>query len=104
VLYSSGATGAFVNEEEVARPRLLQNGDEVRIGRITLAFTTVAPPGMKLHTPGGAEESAMTRRSTQLDMRAYREDNGGGSRWSSTPVMLGLVALLLAAIAFLLLR
>jgi hypothetical protein len=104
VLYSSGATGAFVNEEEVSRPRLLQNGDEVRIGRITLAFTTIAPPGMKLHTPGGAEESAMTRRSTQLDMRAYREDNGSGSRWSSTPVLLGVVALLLAAIAFLLLQ
>jgi hypothetical protein len=59
---------------------------------------------MKLHTPGGAEESAMTRRSTQLDMRAYREDSGSGSRWSSTPVLLGVVALLLAAIAFLLLQ
>lgn len=102
VLYSSGATGTFINEEPVSRPRFLTDGDEIRIGRMTLVFTRLAPPGLKVHTPAGAEESATTRRSTQLDMRAYREGGANGSK--ATPVLVGTVVVLLGLVAVLLMR
>lgn len=100
VLYSSGATGTFVNEDPVTTPRLLTSGDEIRIGRMALAFTTTAPPGMKVHLPAGAEESAANRRSTQLDMRAYREEGRGSG--VSIPFLVGVVVILLGVVAYLL--
>ena len=100
VLYSSGATGTFVNEEPVTTPRLLVSGDEIRIGRMSLVFTTAAPPGMKVHLPAGAEESAANRRSTQLDMRAYREESRGSG--VSIPFLVGAVVILLGVVAYLL--
>ena len=104
VIYSSGATGTFINEEPVTAPRLLMSGDEIRIGRMTLVFTTAAPPGMKVHTPAGSEESAVHRRATQLDMRAYREDTGStGGRGVSIPLLVTLVVVLAGAVAYLLL-
>jgi hypothetical protein len=103
VIYSSGATGTFINEEPVTAPRLLVSGDEIRIGRMTLVFTTAAPPGMKVYTPAGAEESAVHRRATQLDMRAYREDTGSSGRGVSIPLLLTLVVVLAGAVAYLLL-
>jgi hypothetical protein len=102
VLYSSGAGGTFVNEEQVTRPRLLRDGDEIRIGRMTLVFTTRAPPGMKVHLPGGTEDSATTRRSTQLDMRSYRD--APGSRSVVMPMVMGATVILLLLLVFLLLR
>lgn len=100
VLYSSGATGSFVNEEQVSRPRLLMDGDEIRIGRMTLVFTTSTPPGIKVHNPAGGEESAVTRRSTQLDMRAYRD--APGDRGISLRLLVGTIVVLGAAVAYLL--
>jgi hypothetical protein len=102
VVYSSGTTGTYVNEEPVSRPRLLTDGDEIRIGRMSLVFTTTAPPGMKVHNPGGTEESAATRRSTQLDMRAYRDADG--TRTVAVPLLVGAVVVLGGLAAFLLLR
>jgi hypothetical protein len=102
VLYSSGAGGTFVNEEQVTRPRLLLDGDEIRIGRMTLAFTTTPPPGMKVHAPGGTEESATSRRSTQLDMRTYREASGGRSY--VMPVLMGAMVILIVLLIYVLLR
>lgn len=100
VIYSSGATGSFVNEEQVSRPRLLMDGDEIRIGRMTMVFTLTAPPGMKVHDPAGAEESSLTRRSTQLDMRAYREPSEKGL---SIRLLVGMIVVLGAAVGYLLL-
>ncbi|HSJ64271.1 MAG TPA: FHA domain-containing protein [Gemmatimonadaceae bacterium] len=103
VLYSSGATGTFVNEEQVSRPRLLVDGDEIRIGRMTLVFALTPPPGMKVHTPGGADDpAAINRRSTQLDMRAYPD--AGRTRANVTPLLVGAVVVLSGVVAFLLLR
>jgi hypothetical protein len=102
VLYSSGAGGTFVNEEQVVRPRLLRDGDEIRIGRMSLLFTTTPPPGMKINTPAGSEDSATSRRSTQLDMRSYRE--APGSRSFVVPLLMGATVLLLLLLVFLLLR
>lgn len=100
VIYSSGATGTFINEEPVSAPRLLVSGDEIRIGRMSLVFTTAAPPGMKVHNPAGAEESAAHRRATQIDMRAYREESE--SRSLSTPLLVGLILILLGVVGYLL--
>jgi hypothetical protein len=101
VLYSSGATGTFINEDPVTSPRLLASGDEIRIGRMSLVFTTTAPPGMKVHLPAGADESAANRRSTQLDMRAYREQSR--SAGVSIPLLVGVVVILLGVVGYLLL-
>lgn len=101
VIYSSGASGTFVSEDPVTAPRLLVSGDEIRIGRMSLVFTTTAPPGMKIHQPAGAEESAANRRSTQLDMRAYRDE--GRSSSLSIPLLVGVLVVLLGVIAYLLL-
>lgn len=102
VLYSSGTTGTYINEEPVSRPRLLSDGNEIRIGRMTLVFTSSAPPGMKVHTPAGTEESSVSRRSTQVDMRAYRETSGGRS--ILTPLLSGAVVVLLGTLVVLLMR
>jgi pSer/pThr/pTyr-binding forkhead associated (FHA) protein len=101
VLYSSGAAGTFVNEDKVSSPRLLVSGDEVRIGRMSLVFTTSAPPGMKVHLPAGADESSANRRSTQLDMKAYRDEARPSG--VSIPLLVGVVVILLGVVAYLLL-
>jgi pSer/pThr/pTyr-binding forkhead associated (FHA) protein len=110
VLYSSGATGTMLNEQPVSAPRLLYEGDEIRIGRLTLVFTHASPPGIKVVPPAGAEESSATRRSTIVDMNAFREPatKGIGGRSSSgggvTILLAVVVIVLIAIIAWLVLR
>lgn len=101
-LYSSGATGTFLNEEPVSAPRLLRDNDEIRVGRLTLVYTRTVPPGLKVVPPAGGEESAATRRSTVVDMKALNErtrdlGGGGGSR-PIIPIVVGLLVVILVVL------
>jgi pSer/pThr/pTyr-binding forkhead associated (FHA) protein len=110
VLYSMGSAGTHVNDQRVAAPKMLEEGDRIRIGDTTLKFTREAlPQGMAIAKLGEGEEDALARRST-VTLRAVRagarnEDTGDQpatqpERPRMVAVMLGTAALVAAAAWF----
>ena len=112
VLYSMGSAGTHVNDQRVAAPKMLEEGDRIRIGDTTFRFTRDAlPQGITKAKLGEGEEDALARRST-VTLRTVK----GGSRASEdtgdrmaagTPerprmlaVVLGTAALVAAAAWF----
>ena len=110
VLYSMGSAGTHVNDLRVAAPKLLVEGDVIRIGATNFRFTRdPLPQGVKTARLGGQEEDTVARRSTET-IRAVgarsRESTGemptGGppERPRMMMVVLGTAALLAAAAYF----
>ena len=106
VLYSMGSAGTHVNDQRVAAPKLLAEGDIIRIGTTNFRFTRgELPQGVSIARVAEQEEDALARRST-VTLRTVRagvgEDTGEGA--ASTPerprmmaVVVGTVVLLAAA-------
>ena len=106
VLYSMGSAGTHVNDQRVAAPKLLAEGDVIRIGTTNFRFTRDdLPQGVSIARVADQEEDALARRST-VTLRTVRaghaDDTGEGL--STTPdrprmmiVVVGTVVLLAAA-------
>lgn len=80
VLYSMGSAGTHVNDMRVAAPKLLAEGDVIRIGSTNFRFTRgELPKGVTVTRLGGQEEDSLTRKSTET-LRAVklggREETG----------------------------
>jgi predicted component of type VI protein secretion system len=110
VLYSMGSAGTHVNDQRVAAPKMLEEGDKIRIGDTTLRFTRDAlPQGITVAKLGEGEEDALARRST-VTLRAVKggpRNEDTGDRDAAQPerprmvaVMLGTAALVAAAAWF----
>lgn len=109
VLYSMGSAGTHVNDQRVAAPKMLEEGDVVRIGNATFRFTSEPlPKGISIAKPADVEEDTMARRSTaSLRTVKGRETTGdvevsGPRRPRMVAVALGTVALVAAAAWFIL--
>lgn len=105
VLYSSGSAGTHVNDQRVAAPKLLAEGDVIRIGTSNFRFTRGGlPQGVAIARITEQEEDALARRST-VTLRTVRAGNDNtGEVPASDPgaprrmfVVAGTVALLAAA-------
>ncbi len=108
VLYSMGSAGTHVNDQRVAAPKMMEEGDVIRIGNASFRFTRELPKGMALAKPGDVEEDALARRST-VNLRAVKGRETTGDMEASEPrrprmvaVALGTVALVAAAAWFIL--
>jgi predicted component of type VI protein secretion system len=107
VLYSMGSAGTHVNDQRVAAPKVLEEGDRIRIGDTTFRFTCDAlPQGVTVARLGEAEEDALARRST-ITLRTVKDREvtaDGGLKEPERPrmmaVALGTVALIAAAAWF----
>ena len=110
VLYSMGSAGTHVNDQRVAAPKMLEEGDRIRIGGSTFRFTRDAlPKGVTTAKLGEGEEDTVARRST-VSLRAVKagsrsEDTGDQmatqpERPRMVAVMLGTAALVAAAAWF----
>lgn len=106
VLYSMGSAGTHVNDQRVAAPKLLAEGDVIRIGTTNFRFTRDAlPQGVSIARVADQEEDALARRSTVTlrTVRAGGADTGEGPSSSGRPRMMFLVVatvVLLAAAAY----
>ncbi len=108
VLYSMGSAGTHVNDMRAAAPKLLAEGDIIRIGTTNFRFTRDAlPKGVAVARLGGAEEDTVARRSTET-LRAVRlggrEDTGdmpaSDAQRPRMAYLLAGTAVLLAAAAY----
>lgn len=108
VLYSMGSAGTHVNDQRVAAPKMLAEGDMIKIGATTFRFTRdPLPKGVTRAKLGDQEEDALARRST-VTLRAVkagiRENTGEiESAQPQRPRMMMVVvgtAVLLAAAAY----
>jgi pSer/pThr/pTyr-binding forkhead associated (FHA) protein len=111
VLYSMGSAGTHVNDQRVAAPKMLEEGDRIRIGDTTFKFTREAlGQGITVAKLGEGEEDALARRST-VTLRTVKhgspnEDTGDNMRAGNperprmVAVMLGTAALVAAAAWF----
>ena len=108
VLYSMGSAGTHVNDQRVAAPKMLVEGDMIRIGATTFRFTRGAlPEGVRVAKLGDQEDDSVARRPTETlaTVGTGREVTGEGresqpGRPRMMMVLLGTVALLAAAAYF----
>ena len=105
VLYSMGSAGTHVNDQRVAAPKLLAEGDVIRIGTANFRFTREPlPQGVSIARVADQEEDALARRST-VTLRTVRAGNDNtGEGHAASPerprmmvVVVGTVVLLAAA-------
>jgi predicted component of type VI protein secretion system len=106
VLYSMGSAGTHINDLRVASPKLLAEGDVIRIGATSFRFSRGAlPQGVAVAKIGDQEEDALARRST-VTLRTVkgtdRDETGDVARGDParprmTVVIVGTVVLLAAA-------
>jgi predicted component of type VI protein secretion system len=108
VLYSSGSSGTSLNDQPHQTPRLLDEGDRIRIGSALLTFTRALPQGVEVVEPSEAQEDDLSRRTTRYEQEAIA--TGQSPRYetrSGSPVKLVViifVVLALAAAAFWMMR
>jgi len=108
VLYSMGSAGTHVNEQRVAAPKMLTEGDVIKIGGTTFRFTRdPLPKGVTRAKLMDQEEDSLARRSTVTlrTVKAGSRENTGGGREirPERPRMMVVVvgtAVLLAAAAY----
>ena len=110
VLYSMGSAGTHVNDQRVAAPKMLEEGDRIRIGGSTFRFTRDSlPQGVKMAKLGEGQEDELARRNTvslhTVRPGARSEDTGDlpagqPQRPRMVAVMLGTAALVAAAAWF----
>ena len=103
VLYSMGSTGTKVGDETVKQPRMLRDGDEIRVGRATFTFTrNKVPSGMKVVDLEDHADESFARRETVVYQRAITGSNETFKiQRGPGPMVLGAVVVILGVVAWL---
>ena len=103
VIYSMGSSGTKVGEETIKQPKMLREGDELRIGRATFTFAQdKAPPGMKVVDLEEHADESFARRETVVYQKAITGSHDAFRiRTGPGPMTIGAVVLLLGMVAWL---
>ncbi|MBX6332759.1 MAG: FHA domain-containing protein [Gemmatimonadaceae bacterium] len=111
VLYSMGSSGTKINGQSVTVPRMLEEGDQIAIGDTVFTFSRrPLPPGIRSVQFEDHADDSFSRRNTQLATRAVTAELGkypgkrGRKRSAMLPWILGGAVVVVAIIAFLVLR
>jgi pSer/pThr/pTyr-binding forkhead associated (FHA) protein len=106
VIYSMGSGGTTVGGDQVRHPRMLRDGDEIRIGRATFSFTrNDVPQGMKVVDLEEHADSSFARRETVVYQKAVTGSHEEFViRRSPMPMLLGVVAAIAGVVAWLVVR
>ena len=103
VIYSMGSGGTKVGEETIKNPKMLREGDEIRIGRATFTFTQgKAPAGMKVVDLEEHADESFARRETVVYQKAISgSDETFKIKRGPGPVVVGAVVVILGVVAWL---
>jgi pSer/pThr/pTyr-binding forkhead associated (FHA) protein len=107
VIYSMGSSGTKVGGSSVNAPRMLREGDEIRIGRASFTFTREGvPAGMKVVDLEEHADESFARRATVVYQKAI---TGGQEafeikRSPVVPMLVGFVVVIIGAMAWLAVR
>lgn len=106
VLYAMGASGTTVNGELVTRPRLLHDGDDIRIGGTTLRFTLERPTSARIVTGVDLADEEAARKATIVNQPALAvvRDPSGRAAGIQTAVLVLIAVVAVAVIVYLILR
>ena len=102
-IYSMGSGGTKVGEETIKNPKVLCEGDEIRIGRATFTFTQgKAPAGMKVVDLEEHADESFARRETVVYQKAITGSHDAFKiRSGPGPMTIGAVVLILGVVAWL---
>ena len=103
VIYSMGSSGTKLGTDSVTHPRMLRDGDEIRIGRATFTFTREkVPAGMKVVDLEEHADESFARRETIVYQKVITGSHDTFTiRRSPVPMLVGAVMLLLGVVAWL---
>jgi predicted component of type VI protein secretion system len=103
VIYSMGSGGTKVGSQSVTHPRMLRDGDEIRIGRATFTFTRdKVPAGMKVVDLEDHADESFARRETVVYQKVISGSHDEFKiKKSPVPMLVGLVVALLGVVAWL---
>lgn len=106
VIYSMGSGGTKVGDESVKQPRMLREGDDIRIGRASFTFTRdKVPPGMKVVDLEEHADESFARRETVVYQKAITGSHDTFKiRRGPGPVVVGAVVVILGLAAWLAVR
>jgi predicted component of type VI protein secretion system len=106
VLYSMGSGGTTVGGEQVRQPRMLREGDEIRVGRASFKFTRESvPQGMKVVDLEEHADSSFARRETVVYQKAVTgSQEEFVIRRSPMPMLLGVAAVIAGVVAWLVVK
>jgi hypothetical protein len=106
VIYSMGSSGTKLGTDSVTHPRMLRDGDEIRIGRATFTFTREkVPAGMKVVDLEEHADESFARRETIVYQKVITGSHDTFTiRRSPVPMLVGAVMLLLGVVAWLAVR
>jgi predicted component of type VI protein secretion system len=101
VIYSMGSGGTKVGTHSVTHPRMLREGDEIRIGRSTFTFTRdKVPPGMKVVDLEEHADESFARRETVVYQKVVTgSQDAFVIKRSPVPMLVGIVIVLLGVVA-----
>jgi hypothetical protein len=102
VIYSMGSGGTKVGADSVMHPRMLRDGDEIRIGRATFTFTREkVPAGMKVVELEEHADESFARRETVVYQKVITGSQDAFQiKRSPVPMFLGAVVLILGVVAW----
>lgn len=104
VLYSMGSGGTVINGEEVTAPRVLADGDEIAVGKLTLRYTREPlPAALRVELGGGELDTTASVRPTLVMQEAITMERPVVRAGKRVPraAILGGVALLVALVVLL---
>jgi predicted component of type VI protein secretion system len=103
VIYSMGSGGTKVGDETIKHPKMLREGDEIRIGRATFTFTQdKVPPGMKVVDLEEHADESFARRETVVYQKAITGSHDAFKiKRGPGPVLVGAVVVILGLVAWL---
>lgn len=103
VIYSMGSGGTKVGEESVKHPRMLREGDVIRIGRASFTFTRdKVPAGMKVVDLEEHADESFARRETVVYQKAITGSHDTFKiRRGPGPMVVGAVVVILGVVAWL---
>lgn len=103
VIYSMGSGGTKVGTTSVTQPRMLREGDEVRIGRATFTFTREkVPTGMKVVDLEEHSDESFARRETVVYQKAITGSHEPYAvKRSSAPIVVGAILVILGVVVWL---
>jgi uncharacterized Zn-binding protein involved in type VI secretion len=103
VIYSMGSGGTKVGTDSVTHPRMLRDGDEIRVGRATFTFTRdKVPPGMKVVELEEHADESFARRETVVYQKAITgSQETFAIKRSPAGVLVGAFMVLLGVVAWL---